>query len=568
MTILVQILGFDIFDWLIYLSLAMLLIVQIWLILESNAGRQFHWGLNHASVPAKQRKNIRLALNLLLWLVVLLFVIQPQWKSSANTSRVLLISENIPSVYIKKVKDSLKITETFSNKDFQQKIIEDPTFVEHLGNIYLLGQDFDAEFLSKLSEKKLTFLPYFKQNELQNITWKAIVRKGDMQEIIGKTELSEEKTLKVNFENQILDSILLKKGLNNFRLRFPTFSIGRTEIDLILGEKTLQKIAFFSRKNPPITIQFILENPDFESKSLAEWLGKNGNHVEITTTIAKNAQNQTSINKLISKEKFAPDIVITDPSNASNNLVKKAITDGKTVLFLNLTNPEQSLKTINQALGSRYFAKKTTNEDFIKISENLTALPYHFEDKNYQKILSGYPIAVQKNFGKIGVSLSNETFPLKLSGDSVTYNKLWTSVFQQLNPSFQDNIDLAAPIFQDIKTNISLNNRLIAAKDFKIAKDTIQVENSAINVLSSETDFVFRKTGWQSLQDSLEVYVEEKPSVLWKSKQIDAFLLANSKNNTSNQGILSQTLTIKIPDWAWFLLILLCLTAVWIEPKL
>ena len=556
MTLLITILTiFTSLDWLIYVALIVILGFQIWLVLK-------------ASSITKQRKRIRLALNLFLWLGVLLFVIQPQWKSTANTSRVLLISEKIPSAYIKTVKDSLKITESFSNKDFQQKLIENPNFVENLGNIYLLGQGFASETLSQLSHKQMTLLPFYEKDELQDIRWKGIIRKGDMQEITGKIELSEKKTLKITYENQILDSILLKKGLNNFKLRFPTFSIGRTETALILAEKPLQKISFFSRKNSPIAIQFILENPDFESKSLAEWLGKNGDHVEITTTVAKNTQNQTSINKLPPKEKFTPDIVITDPNNAENQVVKKAIAEGKSVLFLNITNTEQDLKTINQALGSRYFAKKTTNEDVIKISENLTALPYHFLEKVNQKSVSEYPIAIQKNFGKIGVSLLNETFPLKLSGDSLTYGKLWTNVFQQLNPSFQDNIEVAAPVFQDTKTTISLNNRSIATKDFKIANDTVQVENSAINSLSSETDFIFRKMGWQPLQDSLEVYVEENPTILWKSKQINELLMVNSKNISQNQEYSSHILIAKLPDWLWFLIILLCLTAVWIEPKL
>ena len=555
MTLLTILTIFTSLDWLIYLALIVILGLQIWLVLK-------------ASSITKQRKRIRLALNLFLWLGVLLFVIQPQWKSTANTSRVLLISEKIPSAYIKTVKDSLKITESFSNKDFQQKLIENPNFVENLGNIYLLGQGFAAEMLSQLSQKQITLLPFYEKDELQDIRWKGIIRKGDMQEITGKIELSEKKTLKITYENQILDSILLKKGLNNFKLRFPTFSIGRTETALILAEKPLQKISFFSRKNSPIAIQFILENPDFESKSLAEWLGKNGDHVEITTTVAKNTQNQTSINKLPPKEKFTPDIVITDPNNAENQVVKKAIAEGKSVLFLNITNTEQDLKTINQALGSRYFAKKTTNEDVIKISENLTALPYHFLEKVNQKIVSEYPVAIQKNFGKIGVSLLNETFPLKLSGDSLTYGKLWTNVFQQLNPSFQDNIEVAAPVFQDTKTTISLNNRSIATKDFKIANDTVQVENSAINSLSSETDFIFRKMGWQPLQDSLEVYVEENPTILWKSKQINELLMVNSKNISQNQEYSSHILIAKLPDWLWFLIILLCLTAVWIEPKL
>ena len=199
MTLLAIILTiFSSFDWLIYLALIVILGLQIWLVLKEK-------------LISKQRLKVRLALNLFLWLAVLLFVIQPQWKSSANTSRVLLISEKTPSEYIKKVKDSLKITESFSTKDVQQRLIEDPDFVDHLGNIYLLGEDFTLEILSNLSTKQMTWLPFFEKNELQDVRWKGIVRKGDMQEIAGKIDLSEENTLKIKYENQVLDSILLKK---------------------------------------------------------------------------------------------------------------------------------------------------------------------------------------------------------------------------------------------------------------------------------------------------------------------------------------------------------------------
>jgi AAA15 family ATPase/GTPase len=148
------------------------------------------------------------------------------------------------------------------------------------------------------------------------------------------------------------------------------------------------------------------------------------------------------------------------------------------------------------------------------------------------------------------------------------YDKIWMSIFQQLSPSFKDNIEVAAPIFQDTKTKISLNNRSTNDDNLSIANDIIQVEKSVINSLSSETDFIFRKTSWQTVQDSLEVFVEENPSILWKSKKIDSFLINKSKSNSQIQENLSQVLKTKLPDWVWFLLILVLLTAVWIEPKL
>jgi hypothetical protein len=538
-------------DWLIYLSLFMVLCIQIWLIFKSKN-------------LTKQRFRVRLGLNLLLWLIVLLFVIQPQWKFSANTNRVLFVSENIPASTIQKAKDSLKITETFSTKELTKFIAEKPNFVKHLGTIFLLGEDFSPEILSHFGQKNTHFLPYFGPNEIQIIKWKGIVRKSEMQEIVGKIAVSEEKTLKVKYADQILDSLTLKTGINNFKLRFPIFSVGRTETEMFLGEKPLQKINFFSIKNPPINVQFILANPDFESKSLAEWLGKNGNRVETTTLVAKNAQSQTSINK--SKQKFVADIVITDAQNASHVVVKKAIADGKSVLFLGLINPEQELKSINYALGTQFFAKKISNEESIKIIEDLTTLPYKFTEKSNQRILTDFPIAIQRTSGRVGVSLLNETFPLKLSGDSLTYAKIWTSVFQQINPAFFDNITIDSPIFQDLKTSIVQNNNSGKADNLKISSDTIVIEKSAVNGLTSNTSFTFRKSGWQSLHDTLDIFVEQKPSKLMRNKQIQEFLQINSNKEGITET--NQTLTAKLPDWAWFLLILLSFTAVWVEPKL
>jgi hypothetical protein len=50
----------------------------------------------------------------------------------------------------------------------------------------------------------------------------------------------------------------------------------------------------------------------------------------------------------------------------------------------------------------------------------------------------GYPVAIQKTATKIGLSLISETFPLKLSGDSAAYERIWTSILTQLQPAFND----------------------------------------------------------------------------------------------------------------------------------
>jgi hypothetical protein len=134
--------SFTTLDWLIYAALAILLAVQIRSILRVKSLSAY-------------RLRVRLGLTILLWVVLLLFIIQPQWKFSGNTNRVLLISENIPAETIQKAKDSLKITESFTINDFNRRASEDPGFVSRLGSIYLLGQDFLLEVLLQLSATRL-----------------------------------------------------------------------------------------------------------------------------------------------------------------------------------------------------------------------------------------------------------------------------------------------------------------------------------------------------------------------------------------------------------------------------
>lgn len=555
MTFLIQILSVFQSNWLLYACLGVMLVIQLWLLLKNKS-------------LSRKRLWIRTGLNLFVWLLIFLFVFQPEWKYTSDTNRILLTDNNVPGTYIQKIRDSLHINESFSNTDFNRLITKNPHLIDKLGNVYLLGQSFSAKTISQLSQKNLVWLPYFGNNQLQDLQWKSIIRQGEMQEVSGKISVDEPQTLNLKYANKTLDSLQLKKGLNAFRFSFPAFTIGRTEAVLSLANESLEDIHFYSRSPQTFNVLFILENPDFESKNLSEWLGKNGNRVEIITTIAKDAQSKVSINKNTQTKIFNADIVISNPGNANHALVKKAVADGKSVLFINSIAPEQDIKNINQALGTNWRVKKTSNEQAVSISENLTALPYSFEENINQKSLSSYPIAIQKKVGKIGVSLLNETFPLKLSGDSLGYTRIWASVFQQLNPPSQNNVMVQAPVFTNTQTPIVLNNLSVAANTLKIANDTTLLIQSAVNPFSFAASYTFRKTGWQSFQDSLSIFVEDKKTTLQQTKELQETLRAHQRFEAISTLSTAQTISATLPDWLWFALIILGLTALWLEPKL
>jgi hypothetical protein len=548
MTLILNILKtLTISEWLNIIGLCLLFVIQL-----------FAFWRNKSKIVS--RFWLKIGLNLLLWFSICMLVINPSWEKKADTSKVLIYSEKIDTQTIQQLKDSLQIGEVFSQKDFNRRVKENPNFVSKLGNIYFLGQDATPEILSKLSEHPISWIPKFGIDELQDIRWNGIIRKGEIQEINGKIELSEAKTMKIKWGNQVLDSLNLPKGFSNFSLRFPSFSIGQTSLNLELNQNLLQTIDYFTAKTLPQNILFILSNPDFESKTLADWLGKSGNKVEIQTTIAKNTVNNVSINK--NTNKFTPDIIITDPSNASNSLVKKAFSEGKSVLFINLENPDLAAKSINQNLGTKWKLKKISNEENRQISQDLSAYPYQFETYALQKSILDYPIAIQKKMGKVSLSLLNETFQLKLSGDSLTYSKIWQSVFQALKPSNDNNIEIQAPIYQNINTEIALNSTNFQ-NHLSIEDDTIKTNQSALNQTVFKADYTFRKTGWQPLQDSLEIYVDGSQPSLARANLLKPYL----KTGTISEGS-EQQLTVKLPEWAWFLVILLILAGIWVEAKI
>jgi hypothetical protein len=495
-------------------------------------------------------------------------VYNPAWQATADTNRLLVVSEDIPNEKVTSIKDSLKLNEVLAVQEFTRKVIENVDFSHKISTIYLLGQSIKPEILSKLTQNNIVWLPYIEKNQLQDIHWNGVIHKGEMQEIRGKITLSEPKTIIVKWANQGLDSLKLPKGFSSFNLHFPAFAIGQTTVEVLLDKKPLQKVSFYTQKNLPQHFLLLLSNPDFESKILADWLGKNGNSVEVITTIAKNTQNNISINQSSATPKKSAAVVITDPSNAGNTLVKKAYADGKSVLFINLENAESAIKNINQWLGTHWKLQRISTQENRIISSLLTAQPFDFAPNIFQKKVAEYPVAIQQKIGKVGVSLLNETFPMMLSGDSLTYSRVWQSIFQPIKPDSDHNIIIDAPIFEGIPVDILLNNREASKRGLSVSKDTISMTQSAINPLTTQARYTFNQSGWHQLQDSLSVYVEEKSNAIAKTRFLAHYVKNRTVNRFSSPTKTNTSSNTTLPEWIWFASIVLLMSALWLEPKL
>ncbi|GAB3181774.1 hypothetical protein [Telluribacter humicola] len=521
--------------------------------------------LRHTAISGG-RKWVRLALNILLWLVLVGYVLQPSWRIPAESGQVLLVGEEVPAAFVQHLKDSLQVAESRTSAEFLDE--EDHNSGYRADSVTLVGQGFSTEILGQLSDRSLLWIPYIAPDQLHDLRWKGVVRKGERQRVRGNIHSSKEQYLKLRYADHILDSVQVREGNNSFQLEYPAFSEGRTETLLTLGSQVLDTLRYYTRPAKYNTIHFILDSPDFESKTLANWLGKQGHKVQVSASLSKDINSSLSIN---TPGKEEADMIITDAAHATHSQVKKAVADGKSVLFLNLTDPIIELKGINRAVGSSWKVKKTSNELTVNIGNELTALSYSFTDALNQNEVTQVPVAVQRTSGKVGVSLLTETYPLQLSGDSLTYSKVWKAILAELQPATKENIQVDAPLFRGIRGRLQFNDFASKPASVLVGNDTIHLHYSAINPLTAEARYLPDQSGWVSSQDSTEVYVEDGESFgsLYQIKLISSYLRTHSRYS---KPALTRTpqrqKVVRLPDWLWLLLFIVCFTALWVEPRL
>lgn len=540
----------DPINWLIAATLSTLLIGQCWLIARNQS-------------TANGRKWLRAGLNLLLWLVVVGYFLQIRWTTARSATHALLIADDVPATFANQIQDSLRVQERFTSQTIK------PVY----DSVTLVGQHFSTQTLTQLSNATVQWIPFNQPDQLQTIRWKGIVRQGEMQRVTGRIGSSKNQMLRVRFGNQTLDSVALHKGDNDFALQFPAFTQGRSQTELMLRGATLDTLHFFTRPTEPLSIQFLLNNPDFESKTLADWLGKHGHTVQLTATLSKQISSNVRINKSgKSAAKTAPDLIITEPTNANAVAVRKTFAEGNAVLFINLTAPETDCRLINQALGSRWQVRKTSNEPVVIGKNGLNALPYRFVDNSNQFAVSGYPVAVQQTGGRglaprVGVSLLSETYPLSLSGDSVAYNRIWSAVLARLVRSNKNTLLVNAPLYSGLQQALWVNNPTNPVRTMRVGPDTVSFSVFPINERSAKARSSFGKPGWQRVQDSLALYVDNAPASLRDRQVTSRFMLAHSQDQSIGKQS-GRTTTVQLPNWVWLILLITCFTALWIEPKL
>ncbi|KAA0992492.1 hypothetical protein [Dyadobacter aurulentus] len=544
-------LDFDLSDtWsLLVLVLAIVLLpLQLWLLLK------------RVEIRSASRLRLKICLNVLLWLSLIAFILQPYFSWPMRSLTGIVAGSEVPRNAIESLRDSLPNSELLPPISLRKKVPD---------TLVLFGQQIPQSVFAglQLSHRRpiLKWIPYFSPDELRRLNWKGVLDHGAMQAIHGSIESSKKQVLKVSFGANVLDSVILNPGMNDFRIDFPAFAQGRTAVILDLAGEPVDTLRFFARQVKPLAVRFKLESPDFETRNLAAWLGKNGNAVTYDALISRDLKASVEINRA-----EVPELFVTTPGNAKDPAIRKAVSGGASILFLGFEDPATQLSLINTALGTHFKVRKISNESIVDVSAGLTALPFGFAASPGQLEIPGFPVAVEKRTGKVAVSLLNETFPMQLAGDSMGYQKVWGQILAYLRPVQENGIGIVAPVIAGSQNQIELNNVKPGGNLLKWGADTLFTAPSPFNENAKNGALIPATSGWISLGDSLnaEVFVEETSDFAGTS-QVRDFVNAYENQLSGLKGDRENLkgVTARLPDWFWLALLITCFAALWIEAK-
>lgn len=497
------------------------------------------------------RKLLRISLNAVLSLFLIGLIFQPVWEVSKTTEPTLVFPKQMKKERIQFWKDSLGIQKTA--RIDQLKPESNP--------VYLVGTDYSPEQLHQISDRQVQMVPEKKVGEFGFLEWKGILRQGEIQKIQGSIQVDSPTEISILLGEEILDQDTLQPGNDDFELAFAAKTEGRNELILSLSGVQKADIRFFTKSTQPKKYSLNFSFPDLETRFLSQYLRNQGELVSEEIKVSRDTRIQTSGDRQDTLE-----VLITEPSQVSGRIVKEAIAKGSQVLFIQSSEPEQSVQAINQALKTDFSILQTGSENRV-LENGGEALPFRFESGFGKNLLLEESVAIQQiGNSQIGLSLLGPSFPIALAGDSLLYGRIWDEILGAMYPAEAQNWELNAPVFSGFPSGILLNQKDGEANSISLGSDTVFLSPSLINPQTSSGGFIASESGWISLGDSLEVFVyppnELKP--VFQNRMIHDFLKSGNQNNQSIDSIIKEQ---KVPDWLWFAAILIVFTVVWLEPR-
>jgi hypothetical protein len=498
-----------------------------------------------------RRKVLKQLLNSLFLLALIFFIVNPVWETARNSDPVLIIFEDLEKAALDFWKDSLGVRKVISISDYNS----------NSDSVILLGKDFPKEFRYALRAKSVNWIIPNSDQELGFLDFKGILRQGERQEIQGRMPLKTGSILSILQAGNELETQVLEQDQDTFQFDLAASVLGRNDWEIRLDKQLVETLRFFVQPAERLSYQLQFGFPNPEIRTLSRYLIGKGEQVQEEIQLSKNTELFTEKQPLDSI-----DVFIIDPSQIPDSKIKSQVERGASVLLINVNDPDADLKDLNKAFGTDFGVSAKARLEFQVLENGLEALPFEWKASASQRLLVENAVAIRQiGNSKIGVSLFKASFPLAQSGDSVGYDKIWNQILGELQPESKANWKVSAPVFESQIFPIEFNGEdSLLFLDFGSAQ--YAWSQSLINPNSKQIAWLANESGWQQINPELEFYVNQStdfPMVLAQQERAD-FLQSKVWLSTSPEISDAKK---SMPFWAWGLIFMVLLTALWLEPK-
>ncbi len=532
----------------------------------------------------KSKVVLRLLAILLSIISLVCIILQPYWMRHIDSALAIVLTPGADKV------DSLKQqypkARILQWHDTLQAYHLPPSIIVHGHGI----PDYD---LDKFKAKQVQFIAAAQPKGIVQLAYQSEYQEGDELALTMVTnEMVGQKLVLAGF-GQTIDSLVIKDQKEVVTFQFPLKTKGR----FVLQIKQYTEQGELERSHPlPIQVQearhykllIINSFPTFENKFVKNYLAENGHHYLVRNTITTNRY----------RYEYQGDVSATLPS-----ITQEVLRDFDLVMidvssFSKLTTTEKnSLSTAIKGQGTGLLVQMNDPSLFNKLPDwfrfNIAATKTEFFDlpitESEEKIAtSGFVIKsnpwqkdiLQANnetfaanrlygIGKIGLMTLQNSYELVLAGKEDDFKNLWKQLFEEHLKTSNQTFSFTNEAYVHEPTYLTAISNVTPV--VKIGDVDLPVRQHELLTGRWYGQYWPQQVGWEPILcngDTTWRYVFDSDN--WQAKRWSDNSSKNAQHfkSTTKGSTAVQTEKTKLSLWWFYLLFVISMAYLWLEPKL
>lgn len=568
--------------WPVVMGSGLLWLLFIWKEWKGAAGTRFY---------------IKTVVGLIAVSALAMIALRPNMEMSQNEKHTAIVSPG----YQKAALDSLKAVHknltmlTYTpGMDLTEKI-------ETGQEVFVLGQGLQPFDLWQLDMASVHFLTGDQPSGISRLSYK-------MENVVGSDFLVEGRYHKAAEGQQlilkgpggtVLDSTELR-ALSNQRFSLKAqhpvagkFVYTLTEKDSLGNELSSAPLAVAIKPKDRLNILIINQFPSFETKYLKNFLAASGHGVMVRSQVSTSRYKYEYFNTpqkatidVTGKTLNETDLLIIDAtslqkaSKSTRQLLEKAIAENGLGVFV---QADESMYALKMPLLNFSFLKQDDKEVALEKHPDTSfkKYPYLFKKEvltePVQQSGEGIVTAYKRSgAGRIGTTVLKNTYELILEGNDVEYQGVWSNIISDISKRKvtetvwkQDEMMVYKDHPFHFEINTGVENPVVKSSE---GSSIPMAQDMDLKELWRGTTFP-RETGWNQLvvsHDSTAVfnfYVLDTSH--WASLRAFNNIIENKRYFSQQTRSAEKTTGVKpVEPWWFFIVFLLAMSFLWLEPKL